>query len=307
MNPNNTQNQNNYQGQIPNNNIQYQSNNQIPIGQPVQQYQGVQQSQQYQQYQQAQQYQQSQQIPMGQQQGVQIIQDAVQQPRTISPEEVLQAQHPMTQQELQRTQVLNIEEVEKAARYEKISSKKPAIAVAVLGVLFLAFGTTFQVASNLKASHSKIEKRDIAEEVVNKNAVEPAKVIMKCTQAAPNNADGTDTVFTVQYNFEDNKLVGFTKTFEINPTVGNPLGNTTIQSYTRAYQPYMNPTTGYQISVVPNGEGLITTVVVDYKTLDLTLLNSMQQNHFSTSLDYPLDSTAETVQSGMTTQGFICE
>ena len=150
MNPNNTQNQNNYQGQIPNNNIQYQSNNQIPIGQPVQQYQ------QYQQ--------QSQQFSMPQQQGVQVAQ--ANQPRAISPEEVSQAQHPMTQQELQRTQVLNIEEVEKAARYERISSKKPAIAVAVLGVLFLAFGTTFQVATNLKASNNKVEKRDIAEEVV---------------------------------------------------------------------------------------------------------------------------------------------
>lgn len=293
MNPNNTQNQNNYQGQIPNNNIQYQSNNQIPIGQPVQQYQ-----QQYQQ--------QAQQISMPQQQGVQVTQ--TNQPRTISPEEVLQAQHPLTQQELQRTQVLNLEEVEKAARYERISSKKPAIAVAVLGVLFLAFGTTFQVATNLKASNNKVEKRDIAEEVVEKE--ETVKVVesnMKCTQSSLNNADGTDTEYTIQYNFEDNKLVGFTKTYAINPTVGNQLGATTVQNYSIAYQQFMNPTDGYQIEVVPNGEGLLVTVVVDFKTLDLTLLNPTQQNHFSTSVDYPLETEKETIQTDMVTKGLICE
>lgn len=296
MNPNNMQNQNNLQGQIPNN-TQYQNNNQIPIGQPVQQFQPAQQFQQ-----------QTQQIPVGQQQGVQIVQTNQQQPRTVSPEEVLQAQHPMTQQELQRTQVLNIEEVEKAARYEKISSKKPAIAVAVLGVLFLAFGTTFQVATNLKANNNKVEKRDIAKETVEaEEVVNVVESVMKCSQTSLNNADGTDTIYTIQYNFEDDKLVGFTKSYMINPTVGNPLGATTVQNYSIAYQQFMNPTDGYQIGVVPNGEGLAVNVVVDYKTLDLTLLNQTQQNHFSTSVDYPLDTEKTKIQTDMIANGLTCE
>ena len=229
------------------------------------------------------------------------------QPRAISPEEVLQAQHPMTQQELQRTQVLNIDEVEKAVRYERISSKKPAIAVAVLGILLLAFGTTFQITDNLKAN-KKVEKRDIAEEVTKKEIVPTiATSSLNCNQTLLNNQDGTDTIYTIKYDFEDNKLVGFTKSFTITPTVGNPLGATTVQNYTRDYQPFINPIEGYQISVVPNAGTLLVTVIVNFKKLDLTLLNPIQQTHFSTKIDYPLDTTKEVIQTEMINNGFVCE
>ena len=300
MNQNNIQNQNGLQGQFQNNNgTQLNNQTQVPIGQQI--YQGT------------------------QQQGVQMVQGVQQQqltqappagPRQISPEEVLQVQNPkqyqqqqqqqMTQQELQRTQVLNIDELEKTVRFEKISSKKPAIIVAAIGILFLTFGTTFQVASNLKGS-SKVEKRDIAEEVVEKNDVKPATTNLNCNIAATNQADGTDTVYSILYTFEDNKLVGFKKVYTITPTPGNPLGAATVQNYIIGYQPFLNPIDGYQISVIPTGEGLVVTVEVDYTKLDLTLLNPTQQNHFTTKLDYPLETAKEKIQTDMVTNGLICE
>ena len=301
MNQNNIQNQNGLQGKFQNNNgTQLNNQTQVPIGQQI--YQGT------------------------QQQGVQMVQGVQQQqltqappagPRQISPEEVLQVQNPkqyqqqqqqqqMTQQELQRTQVLNIDELEKTVRFEKISSKKPAIIVAAIGILFLTFGTTFQVASNLKGS-SKVEKRDIAEEVVEKNDVKPATTNLNCNIAATNQADGTDTVYSILYTFEDNKLVGFKKVYTITPTPGNPLGAATVQNYIIGYQPFLNPIEGYQISVIPTGEGLVVTVEVDYTKLDLTLLNPTQQNHFTTKLDYPLETAKEKIQTDMVTNGLICE
>ena len=299
MNQNNIQNQNGLQGQFQNNNgTQLNNQTQVPIGQQI--YQGT------------------------QQQGVQMVQGVQQQqltqappagPRQISPEEVLQVQNPkqyqqqqqqqMTQQELQRTQVLNIDELEKTVRFEKISSKKPAIIVAAIGILFLTFGTTFQVASNLKGS-SKVEKRDIAEEVVEKNDVKPATTNLNCNIAATNQADGTDTVYSILYTFEDNKLVGFKKVYTITPTPGNPLGAATVQNYIIGYQPFLNPIDGYQISVIPTGEGLVVTVEVDYTKLDLTLLNPTQQNHFTTKLDYPLDHPKDTIYTEMIGAGFTC-
>ena len=47
-------------------------------------------------------------------------------------------------EELVRTQVLNIDEVRKVVKYEKKTSKKPAIVLAVLGTFMLALGTAFQ-------------------------------------------------------------------------------------------------------------------------------------------------------------------
>ena len=288
------------------NNIQSQNGLQVPIGQQI--YQGTQQ----------QGVQIMQGVQQGQQQGVQqqqVMQAAPAGPRQISPEEVLQVQNPkqyqqqqqqqMTQQELQRTQVLNIDELEKTVRFEKISSKKPAIIVAAIGILFLTFGTTFQVASNLKGS-SKVEKRDIAEEVVEKNDVKPATTNLNCNIAATNQADGTDTVYSILYTFEDNKLVGFKKVYTITPTPGNPLGAATVQNYIIGYQPFLNPIDGYQISVIPTGEGLVVTVEVDYTKLDLTLLNPTQQNHFTTKLDYPLDHPKDTIYTEMIGAGFTC-
>ena len=293
MNQNNIQNQNGLQGQFQNNNgTQLNNQTQVPIGQQI--YQGTQQQGVHQQ---------------------QVTQAAPAGPRQISPEEVLQVQNPkqyqqqqqqqMTQQELQRTQVLNIDELEKTVRFEKISSKKPAIIVAAIGILFLTFGTTFQVASNLKGS-SKVEKRDIAEEVVEKNDVKPATTNLNCNIAATNQADGTDTVYSILYTFEDNKLVGFKKVYTITPTPGNPLGAATVQNYIIGYQPFLNPIDGYQISVIPTGEGLVVTVEVDYTKLDLTLLNPTQQNHFTTKLDYPLDHPKDTIYTEMIGAGFTC-
>ena len=307
MNQNNIQNQNGLQGQFQNNNgTQLNNQTQVPIGQQI--YQGTQQ----------QGVQIMQGVQQGQQQGVhqqQVTQAAPAGPRQISPEEVLQVQNPkqyqqqqqqqMTQQELQRTQVLNIDELEKTVRFEKISSKKPAIIVAAIGILFLTFGTTFQVASNLKGS-SKVEKRDIAEEVVEKNDVKPATTNLNCNIAATNQADGTDTVYSILYTFEDNKLVGFKKVYTITPTPGNPLGAATVQNYIIGYQPFLNPIEGYQISVIPTGEGLVVTVEVDYTKLDLTLLNPTQQNHFTTKLDYPLDHPKDTIYTEMIGAGFTC-
>ena len=306
MNQNNIQNQNGLQGQFQNNNgTQLNNQTQVPIGQQI--YQGTQQ----------QGVQIMQGVQQGQQQGVQqqqVMQAAPAGPRQISPEEVLQVQNPkqyqqqqqqMTQQELQRTQVLNIDELEKTVRFEKISSKKPAIIVAAIGILFLTFGTTFQVASNLKGS-SKVEKRDIAEEVVEKNDVKPATTNLNCNIAATNQADGTDTVYSILYTFEDNKLVGFKKVYTITPTPGNPLGAATVQNYIIGYQPFLNPIDGYQISVIPTGEGLVVTVEVDYTKLDLTLLNPTQQNHFTTKLDYPLDHPKDTIYTEMIGAGFTC-
>ena len=46
-------------------------------------------------------------------------------------------------EELTRTQVLNIQELENAAKYEKRTSKKPAVFFAVLGLLSISLGVSY--------------------------------------------------------------------------------------------------------------------------------------------------------------------
>ena len=57
--------------------------------------------------------------------------------RQVTPEEIAKVEGiPLTSEELQKTQVLNLQEVEEVARMEKLASKKPAIIVSyILGFI----------------------------------------------------------------------------------------------------------------------------------------------------------------------------
>ena len=55
----------------------------------------------------------------------------------------------ISQEELMKTQVLNLQDVEEAARYEKATSKKPAILVAVIGFFAIFLGTSLPFVNSL--------------------------------------------------------------------------------------------------------------------------------------------------------------
>lgn len=228
--------------------------------------------------------------------------------RQITQEEMQRelAGHNLTQEELQKTQVLNLKDVQEAAKMERFTSKKPAIILATFGVLLLFFGAGFQVVRGLHNSHNN-------EPVTQKRVVEKdnnlvAKVEnLTCSTTSMNNSDGTDTVYTIIYQFKDDKLVGFTKTFDIKVTPNNPLGQQTVASYTNAYKAFMNSTNGYNITVTPTDTGLVTNVQVNYDLFDSTTLNPTQQTHFSTSVEYQKDTLKSVIETNMSTAGMVCK
>ncbi len=221
--------------------------------------------------------------------------------RQISPEEVMQSQ--MTPAELQKTQVLNLKEVEATVRYEKLSSKKPAIFVAVLGILSIILGTTFQVSSTVR-SKPKVEKRDT---VITEPVEVNTKSDLKCEQIVKNNADGTDLAFLVTYNFDEDKLIGTTKEFNVTVTPGSAVGAATVKDYVQAFQSFINPIEGYGVTVEPFTDGFKVTTIVDYLKLDITQLNPIQQNHSSTKVGYPVDTPKDKIMEDMKNSGFTCE
>ena len=208
----------------------------------------------------------------------------------------------MTQEELQKTQVLNLQEVEEAARYEKRTSKKPAIIAGIIGAFLLLFGGSFQVI------HSYIAKQEEARMIEKRTtAVEVKTETMVCSKTTVGNGNGTDNVFTIKYVLEDGKLIEFTKSFSVTPTPGNPKGTQGIAGYLQAYKSFMNPTTGYKVSVVENDKGFVTTTEVDLEKLSMDNLNPQQQKHQSTSVDYQFNTSREQIETDMTTQGFTCK
>lgn len=208
-------------------------------------------------------------------------------------------------EELQRTQVLNLKDVEETVRFEKSISKKPAMIIAIIGAIFLALGSTLQIAKTMKKSvEPKVEKRVISKE---KQTVAP--VILECQNIQMNNPDGTNITYTINYTFNNYKLTNFTKKYSIAAIEGNQVGLQTIQQYIVGYRDFMNPVNGYTISVTPNETQTVLTAVVsaDLEKIDMTTFPEMQKNHISTSIDYQKDTAFLTIQSDMSSKGFTCE
>lgn len=211
----------------------------------------------------------------------------------------------MTQEELQRTQVLNLQDVEEAVRIEKSTSKKPAIIVAALGIFSIFLGTAFPVVQTLATKPKNNDKTNA--KIEKKRAINP-ETALNCTLTKLNNVDGTDTILNANFTFNYDKLIKVEKTFTINPTVGNPLGPTTVQAYITGYQPFLvEQIAGFQMSSTPTGNGLIVKSLVDLTVFNPATMPALHQGNVATKVEYQVNTEKETIFKDLTSKGFTCQ
>lgn len=215
------------------------------------------------------------------------------------------AQQTMTQEELQRTQVLNLKDFEEVARYERLTSKKPAMMVALAGVLAITIGVSFPFVQSLTARQNA--KTPIVEQRIEQED-EAKDDTLECN-FFKQVADGTDVTSQAVFKFENNGLVSFVRTTTINPTKGNEKGPETVKSQTNYLQPLLTQINGYKVSVQPTTVGGIKIVTdVEYKLIDLTIFPATHKNHYSTSVDYVINTPKEDVIKDMESyRGFVCK
>ena len=217
--------------------------------------------------------------------------------RQVSEEEI---QKELTKEQLQQTQVLNYKEVQKAIHFEKVTSKKPAILIAIVGVICLLFGGSLQVASVLYPEPQNIQKRDIKEKIETKQ--------LNCMKTSLNNPDGTNTIYNIVYKFENEKLAEVTKEYNVSATEGKEEGKKVIEQYIKEYENLLNETPGYSIETSSTANTTLKVkVVVDYKELDLTKLNELQQTNKYTKVDYSKNATYEKIKNEAVEEGFTVE
>lgn len=219
--------------------------------------------------------------------------------RQITPEEIAQAQG-LTPEELQQTQVLNLNDLQKTIKFEKLSSKKPALIVAAIGLVLLVFGTAYQLTGAMKAE--KPEKRTVEK----KEVVKDTKVL-NSVKTTLNNPDGTDTVYTITYTFEENQLIKVNKSYNVIPTPGNSGGVNTIESLKNTYKTSNSLPEGYTITLTENGDGVTIVTSIDYKKLDLTKVNSNESKAVYTGIDYQRNTDYAKIREDMLNQGFTVE
>ena len=210
----------------------------------------------------------------------------------------------LTKEELQKTQVLNLKEFVETVHFEKITSKKPAIAMAFVGILLILFGTSFQIAKSLNAAKKPaVEPRSaqVQEPIEEK----PVESNLTC-QTNIDNQDGTQVTYTVIYNLEDEKLIGYIKTYDVTVPDGSEQGNASLQKYITELQALTYTDEGYRIENSSKNNGVVTTITADYLKMDLSQFPPENQNHFLAKVDFPLDTTYQVLYNTMTSYGYIC-
>ncbi|MBQ8131827.1 MAG: hypothetical protein IJ193_04990 [Bacilli bacterium] len=217
-------------------------------------------------------------------------------------------------EELARTQVLNLEELRQVAKYEKKVSKKPAIICAILGAFMIMIGAGSQGfimlsqknvtptrQSNISQRNTKVEKK------------EPEKVIqaLTCSMSNPNNANGTNTESHFTFSFEDDQLKSETKIFIVDMIAGNALGQSSMQNLQTAYKAYeaTNGTVeGFNVLTAPRESyGFSVTTQIDLAKLDMSKISTNIQANPQLKVDFPLNTTLETVRGGAESSGYTCE
>ena len=189
-----------------------------------------------------------------------------------------------------------------------MTSKKPALIVALLGVFSIALGFSFPLVQSFTARNKEVntivENREEyeKEEVVLSNEETVVCIFDKIID------DGTHVVSIDDVTFRNGLLVNFVRTTTINPIPGNGFGPSTVQSYNKVVEPLLVQMEGYEVTVQPTQEGgTVIKTNINYDKLDFTMFPQKNQVHFTTSVDYAANTPKTQVLPDVEKRGYVCE
>lgn len=219
----------------------------------------------------------------------------------------------MSQEELLKTQVLNLNDLEKVAKFEKKTSKKPALVLAIIGVFSIMAGLSYPYITTALRGE-KIESNN-SETIVDDNdninniASKVQEETLNCTYTQTGNQDGTDTAIALNFIFSEHKLQSYTKIMNITPTLGSTIGPVTVQNLLPAYQALeLTPLTGYTITTIQTETGgMQSTINIDLATLDKTTLTPAHIGNSFTNVEYELNTEKTAINTNLTSAGYICQ
>lgn len=210
--------------------------------------------------------------------------------------------HQMTEEELQRTQVLNLDDFKQTARYEKISSKKPAAIVALLGVLAILIGSGYPIVQSQMSK--KIEDNNIVQK---RKKDKEIKSELTCISTTSNGTNGLDKTVTIKYDFNNEKLTEFTKTIDLKVLQNSTVGKTSLQSFITALDSYLIKKSGYEVSAKKLENEVIVTTKVDYNDIDINSIPEINQSNSNYNVQYVVNTSKETIKQDMEKQNFTCK
>ncbi len=215
----------------------------------------------------------------------------------------------LAKEELTKTQVLNLNELERIAKYEKKTSKKPAMILAILGIMCITIGASYNGVLNALNGTTENSNNSVAhKELDNDKTTQPISTL-SCKYTNFGSAEGMDTTVDMTLIFNNGKLSNYTKVMNLMPTSGKESEAAgAISQLLTGYRSFENLTIpGYKISSNTKGNGFETIVSLELKTLDPTQLNIYHQSNVVTKAEFAFNDNKETVLQKANELGYICQ
>ena len=226
-------------------------------------------------------------------------------------------------EELTRTQVLNLKELEKAANFEKKTSQKPAAIFAILGAISISLGifypniTTMLSGREVENNPSVSEQRqEDAPSDVGVNATEVQANSLSCSMSQVNPEDATLVTTTYTFQFQElGTLANYQKTSDIKvsaPVAQTPSSIVTLDtSITNLMQ---TPIVGYTLEKVPTAstdptivDGYTAKLSVDFTTFNPATLTPLHASNTFANVEFVNTDTKDIIQQRLMALGYTCQ
>ena len=242
----------------------------------------------------------------------------------ISPEQVAQttqnrsqvqqrsSQQSMSMDELQKTQVLNLQDFKETTRIEKLSSPIHAKILASLGAFLIALGVALPMVQSMseRGKTPAVSSTEFREQSTNVVEKEENNIVqdLTCRLETLNNPNNTDEVINVYYTFNGDKLTNYSKEYILRKSSTATEVPAELASYLSALEPYLAvQIPGYTLNVQQIDNGSITKCIVDYSTLIYSSIPEAFQTNYRFNVPYQASATYSEVKNGLEAQGYMCE
>ncbi len=227
----------------------------------------------------------------------------------IKKENIKSSAQEMTREELTRTQVLNLSDFEQVAKYEKSTSKRPAIFLAILGVICIISGFSYTPIMNIVIEKITPPAPVISKRVTDSNLTKTLTDTMTCHFTNVGNATGVDITMDINLSFYDGKLNSYNKTMECIVALGKEkVGKQNINKYYPSFKA-LEPINiaGYKTTTTLLDNGFETKVNIDLKTLNPQQLTTEHNNNLITKAEFAYGDTKDSAYQKASVYGYICE
>lgn len=219
----------------------------------------------------------------------------------------------MTKEELTRTQVLNINDVEQAAKKERKKSfpKRVGVFILLLGIFSIISGVMYNPILEMAGISNNENKVKIVQSNP-KNIEIPEKEKLVCSLNANNFYDGTDRSLILNLTFNENDLLTeYSKVLVASEIVGNPNSKNALVTLMNNYKQYeASSIPGFSITTENttnnNISKLITTVNYDLVTINKTLFTENMNNDFLTKVDFEVNTPKENIKVYLESNKYQC-